>query len=229
MHGIGHNNSPTLEPGFGFRKHAWGKARRSLLKTLPIEILRVRVARAKRLGIDYTTYASIRATTGHDVVAFLFSSNALELVRHRRTIPRAQAIRLLGLAAAATRVGAIHAPGDPAALLAENPDLLDATTRAPGFTESWSAMRDRIRAALQSHGLPADGTVLIPATAVEREWCAAGKLAGIIPADRFFPPSPSSWRKEDVRGAGPSGVAGPFMQDIRTDRAGGVKRETRRT
>ena len=186
MHPPGHNNGPTLEPGFGFRKHAWGKARKSLLKTLPVEILRVRVARAKRLGIDYTTYASIRAVTGHDVVAFLFSSNALELVRQRSTIPHSHA-------APATRIAAIHAPGDPAALLAENPDLLDATTRAPGFTESWSAMRDRIRAALQTRGLPPDGTVLIPATAVEREWCAAGKLAGIISADRFFPPSPSSW------------------------------------
>ena len=193
MHPPGHNNGPTLEPGFGFRKHAWGKARKSLLKTLPVEILRVRVARAKRLGIDYTTYASIRAVTGHDVVAFLFSSNALELVRQRSTIPHSHAARLHGLAAAATRIAAIHAPGDPAALLAENPDLLDATTRAPGFTESWSAMRDRIRAALQTRGLPPDGTVLIPATAVEREWCAAGKLAGIISADRFFPPSPSSW------------------------------------
>lgn len=191
MHPPGHNNGPTLDPGFGFRRHAWGKARKSLLKTLPIEILRVRVARARRLGIDYTTYASIRATTGHDVVAFLFSSNALDLVRQRSAIPHIQAARLHGLATAATRIVAIHIPGDPAALLADNPDLLDAATRAPGFTESWSAMRNSIRATLQSHGLPADGTVLIPATAVEREWCAAGKLAGIIPADRFFAPSSS--------------------------------------
>jgi hypothetical protein len=188
---IGHNNGPTLEPGFGFRKHAWGKARKSLLKTLPIEILRVRVARAKRLGIDYTAYASIRAASGHDVVAFLFSGNALELGRNQTTMPAGKADRLRALSSFATRVAAIHLPADPAAVLARNPDLLEAATRAPGFTESWSAMRDRIRASLQAHGLPQDGTVLIPATAVEREWCAAGKLAGIIPADTFF--SPSSW------------------------------------
>ena len=46
MSHIGHNGGPTLEPGYGFRKVAWTKARKSLLKTLPIEILRVRVARA---------------------------------------------------------------------------------------------------------------------------------------------------------------------------------------
>ena len=191
MHGIGHNNGPTLEPGFAFRKHAWGKARKSLLKTLPVEILRVRVARAKRLGIDYRTYASIRATTGHDVVAFLFSGNALDLAGRRATVPQGRADRLRDLSGAAERLAAIHAPGDHADVLAENPGLLDAATRAPGFTESWSAMRDRIRAALHHHGLPPDGTVLIAATAVEREWSTAGKLAGILAADRFF--RSSSW------------------------------------
>lgn len=191
MHPRGHNNGPSLEPGFGFRKHAWGKARKSLLKTLPVEILRVRVARARRLGIDYTTYASIRATTGHDVVAFLFSGNALDLIRHRTTMPDGPATRLRGLSGVADRLAAIHLPADPAAVLAANPGLLDAATAAPGFTENWPSMRDRIRAGLRANGLPPDGTVLIPATAVEREWCAAGKLAGIIPADRFF--SPSSW------------------------------------
>jgi hypothetical protein len=39
---------------------------------------------------------------------------------------------------------------------------------------------------VRERGLPADGVVLVSATAVEREWCAAGKLAGAIPADRFF-------------------------------------------
>jgi len=186
---IGHNNGPALEPGFGFRKHAWGKARKALMKTLPLEILRVRVARAERLGIDYRSYASIRAASGHDVVAFLFSGNALEMRRGRAVAPDRQA-RLIGLKDAAGRIGAIYAPVDPDAVLAENAPLLDATTRAPGFTESWSETRDRLRATLRRHNLPADGTVLIPATAVERDWCAAGNLAGVIDAERFFS---SSW------------------------------------
>lgn len=182
---IGHNNGPAPEPGFGFRKHAWGKARKSLMKTLPLEILRVRVARAERLGLDYRTYASIRATTGHDVVAFLFSGNALEMRRGTAVASHRQD-RLIGLKGAADRLAAIYAPADPDAVLARNPALLDAALRAPGFTESWSATRDRLRATLRHQGLPADGTVLVPATAVEREWCAAGKLAGTIPAERFF-------------------------------------------
>ena len=72
MSGIGHNGGPSMEPGHGFRKVAWTKARQSLLPSLPLEIVRVRVARAKRLGLPYRTYATIRASSGRDIVAFLF-------------------------------------------------------------------------------------------------------------------------------------------------------------
>ncbi len=183
---LGHNGGPTMEPGFGFRKHAWGKARKSLMKTLPIEILRVRVARAKRLGIEYKTYASIRAASGHDVVAFLFSGNALELRRARAAIPDAKAARLIDLDGAVTRVGAIYAATNASAVQAANPNCLDVFAAAPGFNESWSASRAKLTAILREHNLPKDGVVLVPATSVEQEWCLAGKLAGSIPAERFF-------------------------------------------
>lgn len=186
MSGIGHNGGPTIEPGHGFRKLAWGKARKSLLKTLPIEIVRVRVARARRLGIDYKTYASIRAASGHDVVAFLFSGNALHMTPARIALPAPVADRLCGLDGAADRVAAVYRPAHPGAVLAANAGLLDHAAPAPQFTESWSALRDRIQGLVRQRGLPGDGVVLISATAVEREWCAAGKLAGIIPAERFF-------------------------------------------
>ena len=77
---IGHNKGPSMEGGQAWRAHCWRKARKSLMKTLPIEILRVRVARAAEIGLDYKSYASIRAASGHDVIAFLFSSNALRVL-----------------------------------------------------------------------------------------------------------------------------------------------------
>ncbi len=79
MSTIGHNGGPSMEPGFGFRKLAWTKARADLLPTLPLEVVRLRVKRAQRLGLPYKTYATIRATSGQDIVGFLFSGNALEL------------------------------------------------------------------------------------------------------------------------------------------------------
>ncbi len=59
----GHNGGPTLEPGGAWRRHCWRKARADLLPHLPIEVLRTRVRRAGELGLDYRTYASVRAAT----------------------------------------------------------------------------------------------------------------------------------------------------------------------
>ena len=189
MSGLGHNGGPSMEPGFGFRKHAWGKARKELLPNLPLQIVRIRVARAKRLGLDYKTYATIRATSGRDIVGFLFSGNALELRPQRIAVPERLQGRLAGLDGAAERVVAVYGPSHPEAVLAANPGLIDMTAPAPGFTESWAAMRDRIKATLRESNLPADGVVLVAATSVEREWCGAGQMAGILTADRFFQPA----------------------------------------
>ncbi len=187
MGGIGHNGGPTMEPGYGWRRHAWGKARKALIpNTIPLEIVRRRVARAKELGLDYRTYASIRAASGHDVVAFLFSGNALQLTPQRVAVPGALADRLAGLQDHTDRIAAIYAPADPGAVMAANPESLDHVARAPAFTDSWRRMRDGLTGALRAAGAPADGVVLISATSVEAEWCGAAKLAGIVPADRFF-------------------------------------------
>lgn len=63
------------------------------MKTLPIEILRNRVARAAELGLDYKAYASIRAASGPDVIAFLFLSKTLRLLPKAPTL---SASRLAG-------------------------------------------------------------------------------------------------------------------------------------
>ncbi|MDF0603080.1 hypothetical protein P1J78_20230 [Psychromarinibacter sp. C21-152] len=187
MTGIGHNGGPTMEPGHGWRRHAWGRARKALMpNTVPLEIVRLRVKRAQALGLDYRTYASIRAASGHDVVAFLFSGNALELTPRRVTVPAAVVARLTELDGAADRLAAVYAPVAPEAVTAANPDLFEHVGPAPGFTGTWRQMRERIGAALRARSLAPDGVVLVSATGVEREWCAAGKLAGIVPAERFF-------------------------------------------
>ena len=64
LHGIGHNNGPSMERGFAYRRHLWTKARKDLVPTLPLFVLKMRVNRAKELGLDYTTYAGVRASTG---------------------------------------------------------------------------------------------------------------------------------------------------------------------
>ncbi len=186
---LGHNNGPTLEGGHGWRKHCWSKARKQLLPTLPIEVLRLRVKRAKELGLDYTTYASVRATTGHDVVAFLFSSNALRVHRSAADMPK-PVIETLGRQKNCDRLIAVQPPLSPDVIAHQVSDIAGVPVRkafhAPLFTHSWSDIRDQLNEVLMSERLSRNTVLVVGRTALEREWCTAGRMAGYLDADRLF-------------------------------------------
>ncbi|MBI1416116.1 MAG: hypothetical protein GC146_02735 [Limimaricola sp.] len=179
--GIGHNGGPADDTGFSWRRHAWTQARAALLPTLPIEVVRLRVRRAAELGLPYRTYASVRAATGHDLIGFLFSSNALGLLRDE-ALPPERAARL-GLLVAG-RQAIVHRPLSPARV-ARNPQI-DGAAPAPVFTDSWATMRDRIAATIRATGHPADRWLVIGETAFERDWAEAGRTAGFLPGAAYF-------------------------------------------
>ncbi len=183
---IGLNNGPTMESGASWRRHAWRRARSTLLPTLPIEVLRLRVRRAAEIGLDYKTYASIRAASGHDVVAFLFSTNALRLLpgHGAPALPEDRARHLARLDAG--RAALTRAPLTPEAVLALAPGLIDRASPGPRPFAGWGETRTALRAALAQGTWPSDGVVLIGDTAEERQWAAAGKLAFYLPAERYF-------------------------------------------
>ena len=178
---IGHNGGPGLEPASGWKRHCWRQARAALLPTLPIEVVRMRVARARELGLDYKTYAGVRAQTGHDVVAFLFSSNALRVCATAPVLPGDRAARLAALQGV-TRIGLAIAPL-AVADLAGNPEL-DASHPAPRAFAAFREQAAGLRLALGP--VPGDRVILVAETALEREWCAAGRLAACLPATTFF-------------------------------------------
>lgn len=182
MSEIGHNRGPSMDAGTSWRSHCWGQARSALLPHLPIEVVRLRVQRAAQLGLDYKTYAGVRATTGRDLVAFLFSSNALGLNDLRPQLGGAQAAKLARLAGCG-RIVLVQAP-----LMADDIRVaalvIDAAHPAPGLLAPDRRVRSHLRAALGS--LPADAVLLIGAHGLERDWCAAGRLAGYLSAERFF-------------------------------------------
>lgn len=179
---IGHNDGPSVGSGESWRRHCWRQARAALLPTLSIEVLRTRVKRAKALGLDYQTYASVRAATGHDVVAFLFSSNALRIAPIRPAVPHDRATKLAAIADCQRITLAQGLP--PSLILAANAGFLDAAHVAPhpfaGFRQSHAVLR------LALKHVPGDRVLLIGDTGLEREWCAAGRLAGYLTADRYF-------------------------------------------
>ncbi len=176
--GIGHNSGqdPT---GYASRLVQWRSARRALLgNALPVEVVRTRVRRAAALGLDYGTYASVRAGTGRDIAALLFSSNALGMIRRAELDAR----RAAALARVEAERGALMHPP----LAAEPVVPLDWAEPAPVFAESWTATRARLRDLLHRRGLPADAVLVIGETAFERTWCATMRAAGYVTGERYF-------------------------------------------
>lgn len=185
--GLGHNQGPTMEAGASWRRHCWVQAREKLLPHLPIEVLRGRLRRAKELGLDYKTYASVRAASGHDVVAFLFSSNALRLFDASLSLPPDRVVKLSALIDCG-RLAVVSLPVTPATALQAAKGLLQAANPAPAAFASFPQVRARVEAA--KAGLPGGHVVLVGDLASEQDWCLAGRLAGYLPAARFFVDGP---------------------------------------
>lgn len=179
--GIGHNRGPGSASGF--RAHCWRVARRELLgPRLPVEVVRMQVRRARELGLDYRTYAGVRATTGRDLVAFLYSTNALGVFRADRTIAPAVLARVASVAAA-PHLGC--APGLSPERLGPAIGAVSARRLAP-FGTRWAAMRDEMKGWLKAQGLPGDAVLMIGETAHEREMMTAGGLAGFLSGQAFL-------------------------------------------
>ncbi|MEH7827237.1 hypothetical protein [Gemmobacter denitrificans] len=175
--GIGHNGGPDMA-GRGWRAHCWRQARADLLPHLPIEVVRTRVRRAQALGLDYKTYAGVRATTGRDIVAFLFSSNALRVLPGR-AVPQTVAQRLDGLAA--DRIGLALAPLAPEVLMTLP---LHEAHAAPRPFAPWPEMRAALDAA-RGHR-PGGACVLVTEAPFEMDWLVAGRLGACLPSSAIF-------------------------------------------
>ena len=181
--GIGHSSGQVDEPGKAWRTHVWRKARKDLLPVLPVEVVRLRVRRAEALGLPYKTYAGLRAATGHDLIGFLFSSNALQVMRNTQDLPADRKAKLATLKDA-TRVGLAHHPVTATHLAGLAG--LDRAFAAPAFADSWADMRDTIKDVFAVQRQAGDRYVMVGDTAFEREWAEAGRMAGYLRASAFF-------------------------------------------
>ena len=188
--GIGHNAGPPLDPNKTWRTHCWTTARKALLPRLPLEVVRRRVRRAKELGLEYPAYASILLGTGRDVVAFLFTADALHLkLEATEALPTVIADKLTRISGC-ERMLAADADRDPARLAAQlqiaHGIPVAGTASLPPGDASWHAGRKAIREALAPLKLPSDTVVMIGTRTQERTWADAATLAAFMPAERYF-------------------------------------------
>lgn len=184
--GIGHNQGPTLERGQKWRTFQWQRARAAAMpKAMPLMVVRMHVARAHALGLDYPTYAAVRKASGRDIMGLLFSSNALRVVRvDAPQLPVAEAEKLAAVEGA-RRLALVHRPIQLSAVAEANP-VLDAVGVAPVFTDSWAEMRERLGGFITDQRLARDQVLIIGDTALERDWTAAAQAAGYLEAGRYF-------------------------------------------
>lgn len=184
--GLGHNQGPTMERGQKMRAFQWQKARDAAMpKTIPLMVVRMHVRSAHALGLDYPTYAAVRKASGRDIMALLFSSNALRVVRSDAPwmpLERGQAVAAVQ---GAQKLALVHAPLDATRVAAANP-MLDMVAGAPNFTDSWSEMRDHLGQVITGQRLLPDQVLIIGDTTIERDWSGAARAAGYIGADRYF-------------------------------------------
>lgn len=185
--GIGHNGGPAMDDGVSWRRHCWSVAREQLLPHLPIEVVRMRVKRARELGLDYRTYATARESAGRDIIAFLFSSNALRVFRPGDALPPDRVLRLREVAGAERALVAqppLQAQALAARIEAEHGVGFSSAGPAPRFGAAWADIRAGVRQAIGD--LPPGGVWLIAETPEERLWCEAGRLGGHLTGERFF-------------------------------------------
>jgi len=188
--GLGHNNGPTMEKGASWRRHCWRQARADLLPKLPLPVLKRRLKRARELGLPYPVHATARAATGRDIIALLFSQNALRLPNGRVELPEARATRLRAVIDC-DRVVAVQGPPGAEALetlLQQHQIPVTRLAAAPRFVETEPQIRARLDTLRGS--IPGDAVLLIGETAFERSWCTTGRLAGFVTSETDFAPSP---------------------------------------
>ncbi len=189
--GIGHNQGPPLEAAVSWRKFAWKKARHELLPRLPLEVIKRRVARAQQLGLEYPQYASILLGTGRDIVAFLFTSDALGMrIARTPVLRRDVATKLMQLERCDRLLTAEESehPIDLAREIARHHQIQFTGTRSlpNASSTTWANGRDAIHEALRPLKIPVDTVVMIGTERHERTWADAAKLARFIPSENYF-------------------------------------------
>lgn len=180
--GIGHN-SRNPDPDYGFRRHAWTRARAALVKPAAIEVVRRQIRRAQALGLDYKRYSTIILATGRDITALIVTDRALGPAPRIARLAAVQGCALMLMAPDAERL---------AQRLAQQGLTLAETAAPPPPGARDPQARAVLRDLLNRRLLPSDAVALIGEGAAQKGWAEAARLAAFIPASRYFAENPAA-------------------------------------
>jgi len=187
--GIGHNNPPQNVPGW--TRHCWTRARKEMLgERMPIDMLRIRMARARELGLSFPQYRSILLGSGRDVTAFLFTVEGLHL-RLQRELSMPDPVRAkLGEIANCGLMAFAPSGEVPAQFKAELTEAAGISFIAAGAEPErgagWRTSRDAVHQILRAQKLPSQTVVMI-GNGAEHRWAEAAQLVKFIPRADYFP------------------------------------------
>ena len=132
----------------------------------------MRLTLVKALGLDDRAYAGMRMDTGHGLVAFLFSSDAVRVSMLRLAMSEYRVARLADPSCG--QVALVVSPVTPGVV----PDSAHA---AP-----YESLQGLARRGCGTPGkLLSDPVILVGDLGFERDWSAAWRLAGYLPAMRY--------------------------------------------
>lgn len=187
--GPGHNDPPGVPNGWA--RHCWSRARAELIgERMPVEMLRIRMARARELGLSFPQYRSILLGGGRDVTAFLFTVEGLHL-RLTRELSMPDHVReKLG---AVTRCGllALAPSGEVPQAFRQELSQVSGVSFADAAAEpephaTWGQGRRAVHALLRAGGLPAQSVVMVGQGAREQGWAEAAQLVRFLPRADYF-------------------------------------------
>ena len=187
-HGIGHNRPPGAT---GWQKHCWTKARKALVgERLPLEMIKVRMARARELGLSFPQYRSILLGGGRDITAFLFTAEGLHL-RLARELEVPAAVRTKLAQIKRCDLLALSPSGEvPEAFRSELAMVTGATiadaAAAPEAHYSWQAQRHAVRDLLNANSVPSSCVVMIGHGDAQQGWAQAAQLVRYLPRTEYF-------------------------------------------
>jgi phosphoglycolate phosphatase-like HAD superfamily hydrolase len=169
---IGHNGGPELPTLQSWIVHSWRKAHAKAWKTPSIEIVRMRCARARKLGLSYRDYTSVILDRGRHLQAAVFVLAVAEIAGNDHVHKKLLSLRCPVL---------IITNDPPEKLLRLCPNVVAVASYFEGAPNPTT-----LRETLTSHAISPMETFLVGSREQDSYLAQTAGLAKFIPAERYF-------------------------------------------